>query len=362
MIKKNLKKMIISSLIILLPALVGLVLWEKLPEQMYIHWGFSRDADKLAPRAVTVFLPPALMLILHWVCVLITSMDPKNKNQTKKALGMIFWIVPAISIVVGAIVYCSAFGMTMNITRPMFMVFGLMFIIIGNYLPKCRLNSTIGIKVKWALENEENWNATHRFSGRLWVAGGFLHILAVFLPKKAIPVVLILSILILAVLPVLYSYFYHRKQVSLGTAVINSFPSNPYEKKLRLSSIFIIAAVIILVTVLSVTGSIEFAFGDDALTVNATYIDDLTLKYEDIESIEYRDEDNVGIRTMGFGSPRLLLGTFQNDEFGTYRRYSRTGTDSCVVLKANDTVYVIAGKDDEETKGIYEELLKRTDN
>ena len=46
--------------------------------------------------------------------------------------------------------------------------------IIGNYLPKVKQNNTIGIRVVWTLQDEENWSATHRFSGKLWVASGVL--------------------------------------------------------------------------------------------------------------------------------------------------------------------------------------------
>ena len=45
-----------------------------------------------------------------------------------------------------------------------------MFMVIGNYLPKVKQNNTIGIRVVWTLQDEENWNATHRFSGKIWVA------------------------------------------------------------------------------------------------------------------------------------------------------------------------------------------------
>ena len=38
---------------------------------------------------------------------------------------------------------------------------GLMFMVIGNYLPKVKQNNTIGIRVIWTLQDEENWNAAH---------------------------------------------------------------------------------------------------------------------------------------------------------------------------------------------------------
>ncbi|MBO7171229.1 MAG: DUF1648 domain-containing protein, partial [Clostridia bacterium] len=45
MIKQNKWKILISSIVILLPMLFGLIMWDRLPEQMAIHWGLAGEAD-----------------------------------------------------------------------------------------------------------------------------------------------------------------------------------------------------------------------------------------------------------------------------------------------------------------------------
>ena len=91
---------------------------------------------------------------------------------------------------------------------PVFM--GLLFAVIGNYMPKCKQNYTIGIKIPWTLNNEENWNKTHRFAGWLWTAGGIIMMLTGFFGGFWIFFVVML-LMVLA--PVLYSYILHRKGV-----------------------------------------------------------------------------------------------------------------------------------------------------
>ena len=87
---------------------------------------------------------------------------------------------------------------------------GLIFAIIGNYMPKCKQNYTIGIKIPWTLSSEENWNRTHRFAGRLWVVCGLVIILTAFLGGFE----LFLGIaLVMALAPVLYSYALYRKGI-----------------------------------------------------------------------------------------------------------------------------------------------------
>ena len=75
----------------------------------------------------------------------------------------------------------KALGKEMNPALIVSLLLGFMFIIIGNYLPKCKQNFTLGIKIKWTLENEENWNKTHRFAGKVWFIGGFIMLLTAFL-------------------------------------------------------------------------------------------------------------------------------------------------------------------------------------
>ena len=77
MILKNKKLLIITSLLTLLPIPVGLLLWNRFPETMAIHWGFSGEADSFASIPTAVFLPPLLrindgkrVLLLEFLTVL----------------------------------------------------------------------------------------------------------------------------------------------------------------------------------------------------------------------------------------------------------------------------------------------------
>ncbi len=85
MIKKNLKVLIITSVIILLPILAGLVLWNQLPEQIPFHWNAAGEVDGFASKPMAVFGTPLLMLALQWLCVFATYTDPKKQNHPQMA-------------------------------------------------------------------------------------------------------------------------------------------------------------------------------------------------------------------------------------------------------------------------------------
>ncbi len=117
--------------------------------------------------------------------------------------------------------------------------------------------------------------------------------------------------------------------------------------------------VMILIGLLLITGNIKIYYGEESFTIQASYWMDKQVDYEKIENIEYRDEEISGARTGGFGSFRLLMGSFRNEEFGSYTRYTYKNCNAGIVLIVDGNELVISGKNPEETKVIYEELVKR---
>lgn len=359
MLKKNKWKLLISSVIILLPMLFGIVFSNSLPEQMATHWGFDGNVDGWSSSAFTIYGMPVFMLAIHWLCVLFTWKDPKNKNQNNKIFSLVLWICPVASLFSAGLMYATAVGSEISVEIIGFLLLGLMFVAIGNYMPKCKQNYTIGIKVKWTLENEENWNATHRLAGKIWVTGGILILVAAFLPLKISHFIMISSMLALAGIPIIYSYWYHKKQLKEGIASCEPVPKTKTQKIITFVSLGIVAIILVFVGYLMFSGDINILYNEASFTVEASYWNDLTVEYSAIENIEYRETDANGARTYGFGSAKLSLGKFRNDEFGNYTRYSYVSSDACVVLTVQGKILVINGKDSESTEKIYNELISR---
>ena len=360
MLKEHKRKLIISSILIMLPTLVGFLLWNRLPDTMTSHWGLDGTADGYSTKLFVITVPFLLMLLGHWTCLFFTMKDKGNKDQNKKVTGMIFWILPIISIFAGGTIYGAAMGMEMNIGTFLIPYIGILFIFIGNYMPKCKQNSTIGIKISWTLQNEENWNMTHRFGGKVWVAGGFILLLSVFMPKELAIFMMFAGIFVLVVIPVVYSYRYYLKQKKEGTWVASHVVYNEDSSKLatRISAVIVTASMILVVVTLF-TGDIQYKFEEKSFTIDASYWSDVTVKYENIKNITYRDDVRAGSRESGFGSPRLGMGSFENREFGYYTRYCYEKCKECVVLEVGNKMLVINAEDEAATKELYEALKEK---
>ena len=210
MIKKHLKTLIITSILTLLPILAGLYLWNQLPEQVPCHWDVNGEIDGWSSKPFFVFGLPCIMLAAQWLCVLGTAADPKKANHSDKVLHLVLWIIPVLSIILSAMTYMVALGHSVRVEVIMPLIIGLVFTIIGNYMPKCKQSYTVGIKIPWTLDSEENWNRTHRFAGRLWLVCGLGIMLTAFVGGFW---VFLTIVLVMVIAPTVYSYLLHRKGI-----------------------------------------------------------------------------------------------------------------------------------------------------
>lgn len=215
---KEYRKLIIATtLITLLPILLGLILWNRLPDTVAVHWGADGQADGWAGKAYAVFGLPCLLAAIHLFAVLFTLNDPRRKNINKKPLMLVFWLIPVLSLVTNGIVYLTAMGADIDVFVICFVLIGIVFIVFGNYMPKLQQNYTVGIKMPWTLNSTENWNRTHRLGGRLFIVGGILMILGGFsggVLREEGSLILVFGIILLcAVIPCIYSFWLFRRGI-----------------------------------------------------------------------------------------------------------------------------------------------------
>ena len=210
--KINKKRLILTTIVCLLPIAVGVFLYPQLPERIATHWGFDNEPNGWSSKAFAVFGLPALMAGFNLVLPLALATDPKRKNMNPALLRICFWIVPIVSVLCSAMTLLYAMGYPVNVAQLTPAFVGVVFIVIGNYLPKTKQSYTMGIKLPWTLNSEENWNRTHRLGGFLWVLGGVVFLALSFLQCWNIYVfIAVLSVLLLV--PTVYSYLLYRKGI-----------------------------------------------------------------------------------------------------------------------------------------------------
>ncbi len=325
-------KLILSSLVTLLPALVG---------RAWISAG---------------------LLAAHWLVLLIVFSDRRNRENQSR-VGMIFWVMPFVSLLMGGGTAMIEQGVwsARALSSLMALGFGLMFLLLGNYMPKFRQNSFMGIRVKWTMESEANWNATHRFGGKVWVVGGFACMAGALLPVDAMGAFFPAVLLAVVALPIAYSYYYSKKQPAADKA-----PLPPVPRYQRIAAGVLAAAVLVIAVWVLLMGSAEVEYGADSFTVAASGWDGLTVPYSEIAAVEYLPAEDVpetGMRTYGLGNLRVSFGYFSNEAYGSYIRYTYDSCKDCVRLTRTDgSIILLNGPDQAATRAICDALAERVGN
>ena len=153
---------------------------------------------------------PLLLLGIHWLLVFALQFDPKRQGQSDKMITVSLWITPALSVILSAVTMVVGMGKDISVNAIISVFLGLIFTVIGNYMPKCRQSYTVGIKLPWTLNSKENWNKTHRMAGWLWMSGGVLIMVAgAFAPI----IVTLPTVLLMALAPTVYSFVLYKKGI-----------------------------------------------------------------------------------------------------------------------------------------------------
>lgn len=200
--------------LVLLPFLISALFYSRLPDEVAIHWGADNQPDGYASKNFAAWICPLIFLAVAFLVNFSFYADPKKKNidRSKKMKGLGRWFVVIAAPLVQLITMIYAVGITVPMNLMVGVPIGILFAAVGNYLPKCRQNYSMGIKLPWTLADEENWNKTHRLAGYLWIICGVLMVISACLNLEYF---VLFVILVMAVVPTLYSYLIYRKKMSV---------------------------------------------------------------------------------------------------------------------------------------------------
>ncbi len=210
---KQLKRLYLLFIPIAVSLVITLILYSRLPDQIPSHWNISGEIDSYKPRYF-VILTALLPALFVWLLTVIPSLDPKSENfkQHQKAYNITVIFVVLFILAFHWYAIAAALGTLLKVEYLIKSTIGILFIIIGNYLPQAKQNYTYGIRTPWTLENEEVWRRTSRFGGRGFVICGFITLITLFLPSTASFWILSISLIILIFGIYLYSYLVYKKE------------------------------------------------------------------------------------------------------------------------------------------------------
>lgn len=205
------KESVISVIIsILLFALVNLLFYKKMPETLPTHWGFNNKIDGYSSKFTTLVTTPLLLIFLNIFSCFMLDNDPKNKDKNNFVITIGKATIPLVMLITFVISVFYGLGKKINVMVIISIFVGFLLILIGNYLPKTKRNYTVGIKLPWTLNSDENWNKTHRLAGYFFILGGIFFLLTPFIGNEYL---IFLTFMIIVIIPAIYSFYLYKNGV-----------------------------------------------------------------------------------------------------------------------------------------------------
>lgn len=210
-------------LIAIAPAIYLGLIWQKLPDTVAMHFDIQGKPDRYGDKSellIVVLILFAVSVGLYFLMANINRIDPKRyaAENTLRFKKIGFAVALFIAALNCFIIYSSTHGGSKMDVNLILAAVSLLFAVIGNYMPNLKPNYFAGMRLPWTLESQDNWRATHALAGRIWFYGGLaMTLLCFLLPPAAATVVFIGGILLMVIIPAVFSWrFYQRQKNSNG--------------------------------------------------------------------------------------------------------------------------------------------------
>lgn len=168
---------IIVLLMLVIGTAAGLLLWNRLPDQMASHWDINDQVNGYMPKVWGIFLMPLIVLGMSVLFLAIPSIDPLKANIAKfrETFNVFIVLIVAFMLYIHGLTLAWSLGYTnFKMSTSMLPAMGLLFIFIGLMLRKAKRNFFIGIRTPWTLSSDTVWDKTHQLGAVLFIASGVL--------------------------------------------------------------------------------------------------------------------------------------------------------------------------------------------
>jgi uncharacterized membrane protein len=168
---------IVVLLLLVAATLAGLLLWNRLPDQMASHWDVNDQVNGYMPKFWGVFMLPLTTLGMLALFLVIPSIDPLKANIAKfrDVFNLFIVLMVAFMVYIHGLTLAWSIGYTgFKMSGAMLPAIGLLFIFAGFMMRQAKRNFFIGIRTPWTLSSDTVWDATHRLGAVLFMISGVL--------------------------------------------------------------------------------------------------------------------------------------------------------------------------------------------
>ena len=198
-------------LLIGIPFIYAAYLYPSLPEIIPTHFNIKGEADGFGGKD-SIYLGPIIMgitsLFTYFFLTYIKKIDPKRSEQMEDGLFQKFGFFTVLFLTaLSMVILYATTHQGISIEKLLFPLMGLAFAGMGLYIAKLKQNYFAGFKLPWTLDNIDNWNATHKIAGKVWLYGGIIQFFAgLAFSSVASFVIFFIAMVVMVLVPTIYSY------------------------------------------------------------------------------------------------------------------------------------------------------------
>lgn len=209
------KRKLICYIMMFLPLVINLAALPFLPEKIPAHYGFDNQVDRWGSKYEALLYPIVTILMGYYFLAMarVAAKQEENGENNEKVLLAASIITMAVFNVLNGYSLYTDFKkvenlseVPVNLYQLLFGILGVFMIIIGNIMPKLRMNSMIGLRTKWSMQDEVTWKKSQRFGGISFIIGGIAVIAICFMTKGFVCVLWSMAVIgVLLVVDVCYT-------------------------------------------------------------------------------------------------------------------------------------------------------------
>ncbi len=205
---------IITLVLLVVPFAAAAVFWNRLPNQMAVHFNFEGAADAYGGKPFGLLLLPCINLLLYFILKYLPRMMATGAQfaSLEKRLGVLRLTIHGFITSLYLVILLYTLHQKVNVL--LFIAYGivLLMLITGNYLNNIKPNNFMGVRTPWTMKNPEVWRKTHHLTSRLWVIASLVIMCIIpFLSQLQVATLLLFYFMIIALPPVIYSWVIYKK-------------------------------------------------------------------------------------------------------------------------------------------------------
>lgn len=222
---KRFKKITIILLAILPTIYSAIAVFFILPDTVAAHFGIDGTPDRYGSK-YEAFLFPAIILVITLLYFLYRKFQEKSSKEDNDRIARNLDVLDTVIMIVMVLFNALCVFLLTIMKHPGTMknkenmifviistVVGVLFILLGNILPKTKPNDFIGVRLSWCMDSDEHWYITNRNCGIAMVLAGICTVIAGLIVRNGTYIIyMILSLILFLTVATIYSYVIIKKK------------------------------------------------------------------------------------------------------------------------------------------------------